>query len=377
MKKTRAFVCLMVVALLCVLTVLTGCNQGFVVTFDNNYQGGATFDVTAVDGKVTLPSDPVREGFTFAGWYFDAACTEELKVDFAVETFTANTTVYAKWTESQTSDGGQDNGNDDSTSGELSPWQSTDTHHWKVGSDGKKVDYAEHNTNGPAGSCADCGFGGGMAAAKKIYFYDYKNWGAVKSYTWKNGDDIDSWPGNTMEAWEGHPGWFVAEVEAIAVNIIFNNGSGAQTADLVVANGPYFAGENGCATLEDALAAIEANDFANHGGSAGGGTGGGTTSGATAYLMGIGGDWSTGIAMTSQQGMDGNEEFVLLNQVVGATDAFKVKVGDTWIGYEKVENNANLNVRPEGEFSNIKVPAGTYNIYYKPATGTIYIEAAE
>ena len=64
-----------------------------------------------------------------------------------------------------------------------------------------------------------------LKKAKKIYFYDYKNWGAVKSYTWKNGDDIDSWPGNTMEAWEGHPGWFVAEVEAIAVNVIFNNGN--------------------------------------------------------------------------------------------------------------------------------------------------------
>lgn len=364
MKKTRAFVCLMVVALLCVLTVLTGCNQGFVVTFDNNYQGGATFDVTAVDGKVTLPSDPVREGFTFAGWYFDAACTEELKVDFVAETFTANTTVYAKWTENQPSDGD----NTDTTK-PTGNWQTTDTHHWKVGSDGKKVDYAEHNTNGPAGSCADCGFGGGMAAAKKIYFYDYKNWGAVKSYTWKNGDDIDSWPGNTMEAWDGHPGWFVAEVEAIAVNIIFNNGSGAQTADLVVANGPYFAGENGCATLEDALAAIEANDFANHGG---------TASGATAFLMGIGADWNNGIAMTSQQGEDGNEEFVLFNQVVGATDTFKVKVGDTWLGYDAVEKVVTVNVRSDGSVhSNIVVPAGTYNIYYKPATGTIYIEVAE
>ncbi len=366
MKKTTRFLCVLVLTLFCVLTMLTGCNQGYSVTFSDNYTGGSSVDVQTVDGKVTPPADPTRSGYDFCGWYYDSACSAELKVDFSVDVFSSNTTVYASWTVSQTTDGGDNGDNGDnggSTVNPQAPWQISDTKHWKLDENGNKYDEAPHNTNGPAGSCADCGYGSSVAVGKKVYYYDHKGWGTVNCYIWTNGNDYGNWPGTAMEALEGNDGWFVLEIDSGAVNVIFNSGS-SQTADLVIANGPYFAGENGCATMEEAQQAVANNQFTNQGG-------GGAVVGETANLMGIGGDWSTGIAMTK----DG-DNFVVLSQQIGDTDAFKVKIGDSWIGYEAVEQNG-LSIRPDGDYSNIKVPAGTYNIYYNTTTGKITIEAVQ
>jgi len=45
-------------------------------------------------GSVALPTDPVRNGFTFTGWYRDKECT----VAFNPQSITENITVYPKWT---------------------------------------------------------------------------------------------------------------------------------------------------------------------------------------------------------------------------------------------------------------------------------------
>ncbi len=68
----------------------------YTLTFDTN-GGSAISKVTAEKGE-TVKLDaykPTREGYTFAGWYTDAALTDKVT---SVE-LTKNMTVYAKWTE--------------------------------------------------------------------------------------------------------------------------------------------------------------------------------------------------------------------------------------------------------------------------------------
>ena len=49
--------------------------------------------------KLTKPEDPVKDGYTFAGWHKDAACTQLW--DFT-DGITGDMTLYAKWTPVQT-----------------------------------------------------------------------------------------------------------------------------------------------------------------------------------------------------------------------------------------------------------------------------------
>lgn len=52
--------------------------------------------VLTTDGKISEPSPaPTASGWTFAGWFEDTSCTIEWAAD---HTFTADTTLYAKWT---------------------------------------------------------------------------------------------------------------------------------------------------------------------------------------------------------------------------------------------------------------------------------------
>ncbi len=51
--------------------------------------------------KVAKPEDPVRDGYTFAGWYADEALSEAYDFGSPVN---KDTVLYAKWTE----DGGSE-----------------------------------------------------------------------------------------------------------------------------------------------------------------------------------------------------------------------------------------------------------------------------
>jgi len=69
------------------------------VTFETN-DGSKVEALEVEDGaKATKPTDPTKEGYTFDGWYSDKELTKAF--DFATA-ITADTTVYAKWTEEST-----------------------------------------------------------------------------------------------------------------------------------------------------------------------------------------------------------------------------------------------------------------------------------
>ncbi|MBR1740308.1 MAG: InlB B-repeat-containing protein, partial [Lachnospiraceae bacterium] len=70
--------------------------SGYSVTFDTNGHGTAPDTQTIASGeKVTEPTAPTAEGWTFGGWYKEAECTNAW--DFANDTVTEATTLYAKW----------------------------------------------------------------------------------------------------------------------------------------------------------------------------------------------------------------------------------------------------------------------------------------
>ena len=81
-------------------------SQAHRVKFDT--QGGSSVsDQTPASGSaLAKPADPTREGYTFAGWYTDAACTKAY--DFATAV-TSDMTLYAKWTKNEASSSGADN----------------------------------------------------------------------------------------------------------------------------------------------------------------------------------------------------------------------------------------------------------------------------
>jgi len=70
-------------------------NQGFKLTFDQNYEGAENTTADIVKGSAaSRPADPTRAGYTFYNWYQDKDCT--VLYDFAAPV-TADTTVYASW----------------------------------------------------------------------------------------------------------------------------------------------------------------------------------------------------------------------------------------------------------------------------------------
>ncbi|MBQ4577386.1 MAG: S-layer homology domain-containing protein [Firmicutes bacterium] len=74
--------------------------DGYKVTFNSN-SGSAVAAVNVVSGTaVSAPANPTRTGYTFGGWYTDEACTNAYNFETLV---TGDITLYAKWTQNQTS----------------------------------------------------------------------------------------------------------------------------------------------------------------------------------------------------------------------------------------------------------------------------------
>lgn len=64
------------------------------VTFNSNGGNDVKEQLVQEGSKIVKPSDPVKEGYAFAGWYIDDKCTEEYNFD---EPVSADIILYAKW----------------------------------------------------------------------------------------------------------------------------------------------------------------------------------------------------------------------------------------------------------------------------------------
>ena len=69
----------------------------YTVTFDPQGGNAVTPQTIAQGDKVTPPADPEREGYTFGGWFKEAACTNVW--NFSTDAVDSDVTIYAKWTE--------------------------------------------------------------------------------------------------------------------------------------------------------------------------------------------------------------------------------------------------------------------------------------
>ena len=89
-------------------------SQAHRVKFDT--QGGSSIDnqTPASGSTVAKPADPTREGYTFGGWYTDAACTRAYDFSAAV---TADMTLYAKWVKNAADNNGGNGGSNGNAGG--------------------------------------------------------------------------------------------------------------------------------------------------------------------------------------------------------------------------------------------------------------------
>lgn len=65
------------------------------ITFESNGGSEVAAQKLLLGQKVVKPADPTKEGFTFGGWFKDAACTD--KWDFDKDVVRGKTILYARW----------------------------------------------------------------------------------------------------------------------------------------------------------------------------------------------------------------------------------------------------------------------------------------
>ena len=67
----------------------------YTVTFNSNQGSSVDSQEITSGGKVSKPTNPTRDEYTFVGWFKDENLTQEFNFD--TDTITAATTLYAKW----------------------------------------------------------------------------------------------------------------------------------------------------------------------------------------------------------------------------------------------------------------------------------------
>ncbi len=89
---------LSLIAALVAVTAIIVSNSGFTVKFDTD--GGSYIPpVKAMYSEKITPDEPVKEGWSFTGWYTDRECTESF--DISADGITGSTVLYAGWKKSE------------------------------------------------------------------------------------------------------------------------------------------------------------------------------------------------------------------------------------------------------------------------------------
>lgn len=178
----------------------------------------------------------------------------------------------------------------------------------------KNCDYIEGKTAIPAahnyvdGVCGTC-------KGVVTYFVNVGKWANVYAHMWNASGDITSWPGIKMtKTGETVNGYDVYKIESAKVptSIIFNNNSGAQTADLTFVAGKYFSMLN--ATWYDNYEDVPKFTTTAY------------------YLPGSFNSWN----QTGNQFVKEGTSTVIRSYIALAankTYEFKVKNGSSWYGY--------------------------------------------
>ena len=188
------------------------------------------------------------------------------------------------------------------------------------------------------------------------------DWAAANFYAWNTAGELTAtWPGDAMTAADGKFTYELTLPEG-DYSFIINNGNGTQTVD------NEGVAESTCFVLDESQAgkwtlAVSAECEATD-----------PKPIVTSYvLMGVGGDWATGIAMTPNP--DNADEYVVKGQAIAATDAVKVVVfsaeGTNYCGNVK-DGSAAVTYDDMG---NIMLAEGTYDFYYSISENAIYIGA--
>jgi uncharacterized repeat protein (TIGR02543 family) len=93
--KALDWIIVICIAVIVIVVVFEMVNPGLKVTFDSNGGTDVPVQKQMYGELLEEPEDPVREGYTFTGWYKDPACDDLWDVE--TDTIESDTNLYAGW----------------------------------------------------------------------------------------------------------------------------------------------------------------------------------------------------------------------------------------------------------------------------------------